>query len=224
MTAGPLASPRTGITAWTDIGTDSSTVGGTSFTTASMSPVSDRPVYIAVSGGESGSANNTNVPTITGCGLTWVAVAARNLNSNFYRMHVFRACGTVTPGAITIDFGALSYAAMIWSVFQPTGADNTGANGANSVVQTTNVAGVGTTAAGVIAALGDPLNHYVSVVGLSATTNAVTPDAQFVAIATDTEASDSNRLHVSYGINETTCDPTFSNSNYGMISFEVKAA
>lgn len=128
----------------TSVLTAGSNVDATSYTTASISPTSGNLVLLWV---YSISASAPNTPTVTGAGLTWVAVANTGDGSSLRKISLFRAMGTVTPGTLTIDFAAQTQTGAAWSIVQYTGMDTTGTDGSGAIVQsvTNNTAGANAT-------------------------------------------------------------------------------
>lgn len=110
-----------------------------SYTTASITPSSNVLTFVAVMNRiATGVAGGTKVPTVTGCGLTWVQVNTQ-VNGGATpnrRVTVFRACGTATSGALTIDFAGETQTNALYHVCEFPGARIDGGNGANGVVQT----------------------------------------------------------------------------------------
>lgn len=123
------------------IGCTSPTAGGsdtdaTSYTTASITPVADRLYLLAVLNSRSGAA--ATVPTVTGAGLTWVQVDTQAFASgspNQRCITVFRAMGSGSAGALTIDFGGVTQTGGIWQLSEFTGVATSGTDGSGAVVQ-----------------------------------------------------------------------------------------
>ena len=106
--------------------------GATSYTTASISPIANQLILLAV---QSEGNGNTNTPTITGAGMTWTQVA-QNANSTQGMITLFRAL-SASPGAgvLTIDFAGGNQYNCMWTVDQFQGIDVSGVNGANAIIQ-----------------------------------------------------------------------------------------
>src|SRR5690349_6933415 len=109
--------------------TGSSATPGTSFTTASITPVSNR-LYLLTVSPKDGASTQPLAPTVTGAGLTWVLVDSNTFdNAGASRRSQFLFRGLVSSpssGALTIDFGAVSHEGCIWSIDEVTGMDTTG--------------------------------------------------------------------------------------------------
>ena len=112
--------------------------GGSGSSTASVSPSADKLQLLTV-GSRTGITADPNQPTVTGNGLTWVAVNTTvydNSSSSRRRVTVFRAMGaSPSAGAIAIDFGGQNQTNVTWILDEFTGMDTTGTNGSGAVVQ-----------------------------------------------------------------------------------------
>ena len=126
-----MAVSATNLTAGNDAG-----VGGTSFTTASISPSSNTLIQASVI--TRTSANDPNHATITGNGLTWVEVLSVNFDNSGSqkRLTVLRALGTASAGTCVIDFAAQSQTDCVWVIDQLATTDTSGTNGSGAIVQT----------------------------------------------------------------------------------------
>lgn len=117
-------------------GTD--TDGNSTATTASISPSSNKPLLLSVAS-RTGITADPNQPTITGNGLTWVAIGTTvydNTSSSRRRITLFRALGaSPSSGAISIDFGGQNQTAVCWSVEEISGSDTSGTNGSGAITQ-----------------------------------------------------------------------------------------
>jgi hypothetical protein len=105
------------------------------YTTASISPVSNALLLCAVL---TTLVGTPPAPTVSGLGLTWTTVANcffRPSNTQ-YRLDVYRALGTPTPGSVTLDYGGVAQAGATWVIDQVTGVATTGLNGSDAVLQT----------------------------------------------------------------------------------------
>lgn len=115
-------------------------VGGTSFSTASISPSSNALVLISFAI-RNNSTTNPTVTSVTGNGLTWELVNSSNYDDNSASrrtLFVYRAMGaSPTSGAVTIATGETE-TDVVWSVEEIIGVDTSGTNGAGAVVQSGN--------------------------------------------------------------------------------------
>lgn len=119
----------------------SSSTGATSYTTSSITPTSNKLLLLTVAS-RTGISTNPNQPTVSGNGLTWVAIDTRvydDTSSSRRRITLFRAMGaSPTSGAVTIDFGGQSQTNYTAVIDQITGMDTSGTNGSGAIVQSAN--------------------------------------------------------------------------------------
>jgi hypothetical protein len=107
------------------------TGSGSSINTASISPSPNQLVLVYVATFNSGGTPNT--PTLTGCNMTWVAVATATTTQR--KVTVFRGMSdNPTAGALTISYAGQSNS-VGWSVDQFANVNTTGTNGSGAVVQ-----------------------------------------------------------------------------------------
>lgn len=213
-------------------GTDNATT--TSFATASVSPTSGRMVYIGIgtiqpSGSEAAAAAPSG---LSGNGLTWTKVHEEVSTVTGVASSVWRAkADSPSSGAITITFAA-NKAFAAWSVIEVDGADTSGTNGANSVVQSAGAqadSGSATSAPVTLSTFADAGNGAVGFffhVGIGSTPTA-TADTGW------TELNEATNFEgVGYGSqsqwrsdNDTTVGPSWSVGGYSRgIAMEIKAA
>lgn len=125
--------------------TSGSGTAASSFTTASITPVANRLQLLAVT---SSKATTADIPTVTGCGLTWVEIDHKVYATGSAvsgAVTVFRALGAApTTGSLTIDFGGSTQISCIWSLQEFSGAKLSGTNGSGAIVQFVDGAGTGT--------------------------------------------------------------------------------
>jgi hypothetical protein len=213
--------------------TVSELTGGTATTvssqaTASVSPGGNRLIRVTVHSGINGGTT-PNQPTLTGNGLTYVAVDTQVFSDGISvteRLTVFRAMGeSPSAGAITIDFAAQSQARVLWSVEEWDGVAVTGANGADAIVQSDPSEGASTSPAGALAAFGDAVNHACAISISSAPGGAsVTLEGSFTAFTErSVTSSETAFLRTGYGIGEnTTPSGTLgASTDWGVIAHEI---
>jgi hypothetical protein len=107
-------------------------------TTDSFSPVANRLYLFTVT-------NRTNVsvdpvqPTVTGCGLTWVAVGSvvyDTTSTSRRRVTQFRAMGSSpTTGYLTMSFGSETQTNFGWILDELNNVDTSGSNGSGAIIQ-----------------------------------------------------------------------------------------
>lgn len=118
---------------FTSITAYNSNSGATSYSTASISPSSNKLILVTVRTYRSTATPNT--PTLSGLGLTWEVVANQLETSlNTRRITMFRGVGTVTAGTITADFAGQTQSTAGIIVDEIDGVQ-TGNNGADAIRQ-----------------------------------------------------------------------------------------
>lgn len=137
---------------FTNITTAGNGTGATSYTTASGSPGASRLQLLLV--GSQTAAATVNIPTVTGAGLTWVQVATSIDSGNQRRATLFRAMGTPSAGALTIDFAGQSQVRCGWSWSEASGVDTSGTNGSGAIVQSATAKNDGGSSTGITVTLG----------------------------------------------------------------------
>lgn len=112
--------------------------GSSSSTTAAVSLNPNRLILATVAA-RTNLSTNTNTPTLTGAGLTWVIIADvlfDTTSASRKRVTVFRAMGaSPTGGVLTIDYGGQTQTSIIWVVDEFSGMDTTGTNGSGAIAQ-----------------------------------------------------------------------------------------
>ena len=97
----------------------------------SSTPASDQLILFSYTCGAAGVGN---VPSVSGCGLTWVEVDSTTMSTR--RVAIYRAMGTVTSsGPVVISHGSSSQTRAIGHIQQFFGADTGGTNGSGAIVQ-----------------------------------------------------------------------------------------
>lgn len=112
--------------------TSGSAGSGSSANTASISPGGNKLIIINVG---SSCSSTPNQPTISGCGLTLVAIQTK-VRGTTYRFTSFRGLvPNPTLGTLTIDFAGQSQNDVFWTVDQISNIDTSGTNGSGAIVQ-----------------------------------------------------------------------------------------
>lgn len=115
------------------------TDGNSTASTSSVSPSANKLLLLTVLSRTAITAD-PNQPTVTGNGLTWVAVDSLlwdTSSSSRKKTTVFRAMGSSpSTGAISIDFGGQNQTHVSWGLEEFTGIDTSGTNGSGAIVQT----------------------------------------------------------------------------------------
>lgn len=146
----------------------------TSFNTASIAPSANKLIILTVGNKFSGVPN---IPTVTGDNVTWTQIATRRSATNTdLRITMFRATGSPTSGALTIDFAGQTQANCMWSVSEFANVKLSGVNGADGVVQEadndSNTTATGITVTLAAFASTDNATHGVIVEDSTTTVNA----------------------------------------------------
>lgn len=197
---------------WTLLTNSSSTVDGTGFTTASVSPTAGSLVIAQAVG------TTAITPIIVGGGVTsWTHLNLQS-GSGSRTMNVWAGIADAAGAAITFTYGA-SQTSCIWGVTQIDGADVS--SGVTSAIITSNThskTDAPTAGATIAFALPNALEDATNAMFLSVAhsgnmdTNAdftIQGDAQFTPILfTDGVAAGTATLAAMAAIGETTCDPT----------------
>lgn len=110
---------------------------GTTFTTASISPSSNKLVLLSFTA-RNGASTDPTISSISGNGLTWELVNYANWDSDSTSRRttfVYRSMGaSPSTGTITVTFGE-SNTNFAWSVDEFSNVDTSGTNGSGAVVQ-----------------------------------------------------------------------------------------
>ncbi len=198
------------------------------YTTASITPVSNALITIAVIGHNSSAAAAS--PTIAGAGLTWVEVTSTTFNSiatPLKRMTIFRAMSAAPgSGTITITFPA-SQSNAAWIVSQWTGVDQTGTNGSGAVgtIATPNGSDAATSLSATLAPLGGPNNVAYGVVGTNGSALGINPGGSFAEISEQKPAEGTNSIiEALFAANQTNPSANWTGSfAAAILAVEIKA-
>jgi hypothetical protein len=205
--------------------------GGSTATTASISPGTNKLVLLTVEARTNLTAD-TNEPTVTGAGLTWVLVNSvlyDTTSASRKRISVFRAMGTPTPGALTIDYGGQAQTNIVWSISEFSGMKTTGSNGADAIVQSatnkdeTVTTGTLTVTLGAFASANNATFGAFAADGASTLT--FTPGTGFTTLGATTTLSGASEIQVAdeyKNSNDTSVDGTWSASSMlGGVAVEI---
>jgi hypothetical protein len=210
----------------TNLTNDSSTVDATSFTTASISPGSNRLILLALS---YRAASGTPTPTVTGNGFTWTGIAGGEYGGGGSRrqVRVWRAMGAApSAGAVTFDFGASTIASINWSIDEFSGVDTTGTEGSGAIVQSGSTlnATSSTSITQTLSAFASTDNAAYGAVsnGHNAT---FTVGSGFAALCNRSIGTDNISLLTEWVVNDNTVDASWSAGTAlrGIVALEIKA-
>lgn len=126
--------------------------------TASHTPASNTLQLLAVEAWDPLGATLPTFSSVTGNGLTWVAVGTLT-SGGILRHSVYRALGaSPSAGATTINISILANCS--WCLVEATGIDTSGTNGSGAIVQTvTNQSASATTLSATLAAFANSNNR-----------------------------------------------------------------
>lgn len=206
--------------------------GGTSATTASISPTSNNLLLATVVNRRSDSVDPT-VPSLSGNSLTWVQVASivfDTTSTSRRRITTFRALGaSPSAGSVTITFGEATPQSL-WSIEQVSGIDTSGTNGSGAIVQSaTNKdesasTSVLTVTLGAFSSVDNATFGAFGNYGITAGSG--TPGTGFTEITDLNQSANGIHLSTEYKTtNDTSVDYDFTeNSQMGGIAVEIKIA
>lgn len=198
------------------------------YTTASLSPMPNALITVAVLAHTSTGAPPS--PVLSGGGMSaWTEVGTITFDAlakPLKRMTVFRALSaSPTSGPLTIRFNK-NQSNVQWVVSQWEGVDASGINGAGAILQTGSTradAANGLTVT--LATPGNENNVAYGVFGVRSRVLAVTPGAGFTEIAERASGEDPpSALQAEWTSNDNTIDATWAGLHGGALAMEIKAA
>lgn len=202
-------------------------------TTATVAPSANQLILLTVCT-RTEITTDPNQPTVTGCGLTWVAVNSvvyDNSSSSRRRETLFRAMGaSPSSGALTIDFGGQTQVGKSWVLDQVSGVNTGGTNGSSAVVQSavnSEPTSLVTTLVVTLASFANANNTTYGVFCIGNGTDAIVAGVGFTNIGYNKEASENNLSTFSQykPSNDTTVEITFpSSTEIGGIAIEIALA
>lgn len=231
-----LASPLTALAAisGTNLTTGTDIDGNSTATTASISPSSNQLILLSVTARTNISVD-TNQPTVTGDGVTWVLVndiLYDTTSASRKRLSVFRALGTPTSGALTIDYGGQNQTNIAWTVSQFSGIDTSGTNGSGAIVQSITAKDESVTTGTLTVTLGafSSVNNatFGAFAADNTSANVFTPGSGFATLGTINTATGGSDIEIGdefKNSNDTSVDSTWSiNAMLGGVAVELAAA
>ncbi len=163
--------------------------------------------------------------TITGRGLNWVKIDEQYCaaSGTTRKISIYRGIGKPTAAQLAITF-ANPMLSVIWIDFELVGADPTGADAANAIVQIFKAGSAAATTinATFAAALENPANAMLVLVGIGPQ-GTIVADPDFTMIGQDDEAAATGTEAAMVAVGQTTCDPTFPSGVSGIIAMEIRA-
>lgn len=198
-----------------------STTDGTTFNTASFTPVVGQVYYVACA-----PTGVAEAPALNHDGFSdgFTQIAFSRIGATSRQVTAFRGVATdAVADTVTMTYGS-SQVSALWSVITGTGIDATGTDGANSVVQTDDAnSNVGvTTLNTTLAAFEHETNANLTFVMLGGNSS-VTPDGDFAELGDVGIAAGTGTLETQWATNQTTCDPSWASTTVAMLSIEIKS-
>ena len=194
------------------------------YTTASISPLPNALITVAVRNHRSSAAIS---PTLSGGGMTsWTQVTSVDydpVSGSLGRLTVFRAMSAAPgSGPITIQFSN-SVSNVDWIVSQWTGVDQSGANGSGAIGQIGAARGDAVSFLSVpLAPFGNPNNVAYGAVGAKLNAG-VTPGSGFTEIA-EVTPQEATLLEAQWATNLNTVSATLTTAkNAALLAIELKA-
>jgi len=174
-------------------------------------------------------ATAADLPTLSGCGLTWVQVATVTWDTSaIKRVTIFRALGaSPRAGALTADFGGVAQTGCHICVVEFGSVDTSGTNGSGAVVQSGTNSGTASTSVTVTLAA---LTGSDNAVWMAAANRTVpfggTPEAGWTENQDTSHASPNHGFSDIYRLATTDNTPstTIASDSFGAIAIEIKKA
>lgn len=211
----------------------SSTTNANNYTTASVSPGSNRLILVAATQirNASSACTTNDISGITGNSLTWVHVNRQcfsDAGAPTQTVEIWRSMGaSPSTGTINIAMGGDSQLNAAWAVIECDGVDTGGTNGSAAVVQSAiNLAEPGTSVTATLSAFGSANNATLGAFGVADNLD-VTPGSGFTQLAEElvSDGGNDTALHVEWKTtNDTSVDASFSSIDAGVVAIEIKAA
>lgn len=207
-------------------------VAGSSAVTASVTPGADKLMLLTV--GQRIDSGTPNEPTVTGNGLTWVAIDTKvyDDSGSQRRVTLFRAMGpSPSAGAITIDFASQSQSHIVWILDEVSGMDTSGTNGSGAIVQFANNGTLGVGAndlTATLSAFGSINNATFGAISIDGdeSNKIVDPGSGFTAVAQQGNTGTNISINTQFRAhNDTTVDMYVDvGSEIGIIAIEIKSS
>lgn len=188
-------------------------------TTASIAPTNNSLVLVAI--GSNHPSGTPNQPTVSGLSMTWTLIGTIVLSAAL-RMTLYRGVANGNSGTLTISHGGQNQQNIYWGVTQVDGANVSGTNGENAIVQSATGSGIAQTTFNVtLGAFTNIVNGTYGAVYQN-TSSPIDPGSDFTEIG---EARSSHALESEYKTsNDTSVDWSVSGAaNYVAIAVELKA-
>ena len=197
----------------------------TIYSTASVTPTTGSLQLLHVVAVHATANTYPSTPTVTGCGLTWVLEDSVSMPlATETVLFTFRALGTASAGAISIDFGAETMTSCRWALDEASGTDTSGTNGSGAIIQSvTNTFSAATSGSVALSSFASANNATYGVIGRD-TAEATTVGSGFTELV-DTTGNNIG-IQTQWRVdNDTSVDWTWTTADSSVaIGFEIKAA
>ena len=201
---------------------------GTSFVTASVSPTANRWMIVDVWTRDDGGGL-TAAPTVTGLSLSYTTEATRLYGgtpaSHMLSRHYAWTGASPGSGAVTLNNGAITCEASIWSVYELSSDTDTG----DPFVQTVTAEQAGGTSISVTLAAFTSVDNRPLIVAAHRANEGSTPEAGYTEVSDVTTAGPVEGMAVAYHLSSTDTTPSYSWATSGSdpqiaIASEIRAA
>lgn len=205
----------------------------TNYTTASVTPGSSRLILLATltTRNTANDCANNDISSVTGNGLTWVAVNKQCFSVTTAPTHtveIWRSMGG-SPSTGTINFNVSSAGQLnsAWAVIECSGVDTSGTSGSGAVAQSAiNKVEPGTSLTVTLGAFSGASNATLGVFGL-ANNDVITQGSGFTQLTNPQLADGGNNISLQVqwtAGNDTSVDATFSSYDAGGVAVELIAS
>lgn len=233
---GAIAASRSGVAAaiTPTLLTSGTNTASPACLTASVSPVANRLLLLAVHVTNSNSVTPANLVSVTGNSLTWVRANSIVTDATGMvrgRVFIYRALGAVpSSGVITMTAAEAGTSRFSWVLTQFANADTSGTDGSGAIVQQWGASGTSNTPTVTLqSAFGSPANATFGACG-----HGDLSGATFVPSAGYTEIAESGSTSTPQAFcavqfrpdNDTIVDGTLTDGSlgWGILPIEIKAA
>lgn len=188
--------------------------------TASISPGANKLILVSVQ--TFLNAGVPPIPTISGCGMTWVQIDTRRSSSDDdWRITMFRGLSSSpSAGALTISFGGTNNQAQ-WSVDELDNTSLSGTNGSGAIAQVASNDQAGT-ATGITVTLGafaNTLNATYGAVVLSGV-KAISPGSGFAEVI---ESQNNGTIETEFKTeNDTSVDWSWGSDSFAVVAMAIE--
>ena len=191
---------------------------GTSFTSASITPLANTTVFLAVATRMPGGTAANALVSVSGCNLTWTKIADQIYSADSHRrINLWKGTGTApSAGTVTGSFSGQSQSNINWCIVEFSGVNPQG-----NVVQSASTYANATSVTATLGAFAKVANATVGAFGYSAGSETVGSGFTMVS---DTGLGDQTGCCIEFkNTNDTTVDLSNSSTEMGVIATELNA-